>query len=392
MAQGCHFFYFKEEGVVIKIKSWPAIRLILRHRASNFLTGLILSVLAISNAGAHDLNSSYSAIVVTSDSLQAVFTFDLSDLNKHFHLDADGDANVEREELLAAMPAIYDYVEAHTTIAINFSPTRLERRAGGFNKDDFGNVFINFNFVKKLSALPAEISLQVDFFEKFGAQHKNLVKVVAGEQTQQAVFSEENQRQRFTIGGKVSLFSQIGEFVKLGVEHIFLGYDHLMFLFALIVIGGRLGNLVKIVTAFTVAHSLTLILAALEILKLPPQIIETGIALSIAYVAAENFVIAQSDHRWILTFIFGLVHGLGFANVLRDLGLPTTGLVPSLLAFNVGVEIGQLCIVAVFFPITLWIAKQKFQRRVVWAFSSVILLFGLGWFVERAFGLAFMPL
>lgn len=350
------------------------------------------AVMMASQAGAHDLNSSYSAIVVTPDSLQAVFTFDLSDLNKKFNLDVNGDSNVERDELLAAMPAIYDYVEAHATIAINFSPVELERRPGGFNQDDFGNVFINFSFVKKLDALPAEISLNVDFFGKFGAQHKNLAKVVAGEQTQQAVFSEESHRQRFVIGGKVSLFSQITEFIKLGIEHIFLGYDHLMFLFALIVIGGRLGNLVKIVTAFTLAHSLTLILAALEILKLPPRLIESGIALSIAYVAAENFVIAQSDHRWILTFIFGLVHGFGFANVLRDLGLPTAGLVPSLLAFNVGVEIGQLCIVAVFFPITLWIAKQRFQRRVVFAFSSVILLFGLGWFVERAFGLAFMPL
>jgi hypothetical protein len=377
---------------VITINSRAKIGLIPCRRVLIFWAHLIWGALAIPNAKAHDLNSSYSAIVVTPDSLQAVFTFDLSDLNKHFHLDADGDANIGRDELLSAMPAIYDYVEAHTTVAINFSPAKLERRAGGFNKDDFGNVFINFNFVKKLSALPAEISLQVDFFEKFGGQHKNLVKVVAGEQTQQAVFSAGNQRQRFAVGGQVSLLAQIGEFTQLGIEHIFLGYDHIMFLFALIVIGGRLGSLVKIVTAFTVAHSITLILAALEILKLPPQIIETGIALSIAYVAAENFVIAQSDHRWILTFIFGLVHGFGFANVLRDLGLPASGLVPSLLAFNVGVEIGQLCIVAICFPMTLWIAKQKFQRKVVWAFSSVILLFGLGWFVERAFGLAFMPL
>ena len=349
-------------------------------------------MLLVSPAFAHDLNSSYSAIVVTPDSLQAVFTFDISDLNKNFNLDTNGDLDVEREELLAAMPALYDYVERHATVAINFSPVELERRPGGFTQDDFGNVFISFNFVKKLRGLPAEISLHVDCFEKFGAQHKNLAKVVAGEQTQQAVFSEENQRQRFVIGGKVSLLSQIGEFVKLGIEHIFLGYDHIMFLFALIVIGGRFVNLVKIVTAFTVAHSLTLILAALEILQLPPGLIESGIALSIAYVAAENFFIAESNHRWLLTFIFGLVHGFGFANVLRDLGLPTTGLVPSLLAFNVGVEIGQLCIVAMLFPLTLWMAKQKFQRQVVFAFSSVILLFGLGWFVERIFDLAFMPL
>jgi hypothetical protein len=353
---------------------------------------LLGAVLATVPAGAHDLNSSYTAIIVTSDSLQAVFTFDISDLQRNFTLDTDQDQNVTRDELLAAMPAFYDYIEQSVVLAVNFSPAELERCPGGFTQDDFGNVFINFRFAQKLSGLPAEISLNLAFFEKFGARHKNLAKIVVGEQIQQAVFSSESPRQRFAIGGKVSLLAQVGEFTKLGIEHIFLGYDHMMFLFALIVIGGRLASLVKIVTAFTVAHSITLILAALEILKLPSTIIESGIALSIAYVAAENFVIAQSNHRWVLTFIFGLVHGFGFANVLRDLGLPAAGLVPSLLAFNVGVEIGQLCIVAVFFPLTLWLAKKKFQRQVVFAFSSVILLFGLGWFVERAFNLSFMPL
>gem|GEM_PF-193662 len=386
-------FYFEEKPAVIKIKNFSGIRPIPRRCVLAVWTCAIMSVmLPPANAGAHDLNSSYSAIVVTPDSLQAVFTFDISDLKKNFSLDANGDTQVDRDELLAAMPGIYDYVEEHTAISINFAPAKLERRPGGFTQDDFGNVFINFNFARPLTALPAEISVRLGFFEKFGAQHKNLAKIVAGEQIQQAIFTEDSQGQRFVIGGEISLFSQIGAFITLGVEHIFLGYDHIMFLFALIVIGGRLLDLVKIVTAFTVAHSLTLILAALEILQLPPRLIESAIALSIAYVAAENFVIDQSNHRWILTFMFGLVHGFGFANVLRDLGLPTTGLVPSLLAFNVGVEIGQLCIVAVFFPITLWIAKKKFQRQVVFAFSSVILLFGLAWFVERAFGLEFMPL
>jgi hypothetical protein len=189
----------------------------------------------------------------------------------------------------------------------------------------------------------------------------------------------------------VSLPTQIGKFVKLGVEHIFLGYDHIMFLLALIVIGGRLRSLIKIVTAFTVAHSITLILAALQIVTLPPRVIESGIALSIAYVAAENFVVDQANHRWILTFMFGLVHGFGFANVLRDLGLPTRGLIPSLLAFNVGVEIGQICIVGVLFPVTLWIAQQTFRRKAVFVLSSVILFFGAAWFVERTFALSFMP-
>jgi hypothetical protein len=353
---------------------------------------ILLAGLLIARADAHDLNTSYTTVIVTPDSLQTVFSFDLSDLARNFDLDTNGDQAVSRDELLAGMPEMYDYVEAHTALAVNFSPARLERREGGFTQDDFGNVFIGFVFCKSIDGLPSEISLHVDFFEKFGKQHKNLAKIVVGERIQQAVFSQENPRQRFAIGGKASLLSQIGEFIKLGIEHIFLGYDHILFLFALIVIGGRFINLVKIVTAFTVAHSITLILAALQVLLLPPRVIESGIALSIAYVAGENFLIDKADHRWILTFIFGLVHGFGFANVLRDLGLPTQGLVPSLLAFNVGVEIGQLCIVAVLFPVTLWIARQKFQRQMVFGLSSLILLLGLAWFVERAFNLSFMPL
>jgi len=341
---------------------------------------------------AHDLNNSYTEVIVTADSLQIAVTFDLTDLARVFVLDANGNKSIEPEELQPRLAEIYDYIEGHITLAANFSPVALGRRKTWPTKDDFGNLFVSFLFAQKIDGLPAEIALSVDFFEKFGAQHKNLVKIAIGEKIEPAVLSSDNPRQRFTAGGELSLFSQINQFVKLGIEHIFLGYDHIMFLVALIVIGSRLGNLVKIVTAFTVAHSITLILAALEILQLPPQIIESGIALSIAYVAAENFFIAQSNHRWVLTFCFGLVHGFGFANVLGDLGLPASGLVPSLLAFNAGVEIGQLCIVAVLFPLTLWMAKQKFQRQMVFAFSSVILLFGLGWFVERVFGLAFMPI
>ena len=189
-----------------------------------------------------------------------------------------------------------------------------------------------------------------------------------------------------------SLLDRVFEFTELGVEHIFLGYDHIMFLLALIVIGGRMRSLVKIVTAFTIAHSITLILAAQEILVLPDRLIEAGIALSIAYVAAENFWLKTAGHRWMLTFVFGLVHGFGFANVLRQLGLPDQGLIASLLAFNVGVEIGQIVIVALLFPPIAWAARSRYHRRVVLVVSAVIFLFGVGWLVERVFGLTYMPL
>ncbi len=351
---------------------------------------------------AHQTNTSYTAITVTTDKLEVMFTFDITDLNKAFVLDVNQDGTVAREELLAAMPRMYEYFGGHCALAIGYTPVNLEQQEGGFTQDDFGNLFINFVFTKALDQAPGEIGFSVDFFDKFGKDHKVLAKIVYGDKLDQAVFTHDEMRRRFIVGGEATLGQQIREFTVLGVEHIFLGYDHIMFLVGLLIIGGRFGNLVKIVTSFTIAHSLTLICAALEILSLPGRLVESGIALSIAYVGAENFLLLSSahktpleestKHRWILTFCFGLVHGFGFANVLRDLGLPPKGLIGSLLAFNLGVEIGQLAIVALLFPLVLVITRAPSRKAVVYCVSAVILLFGVLWFVERIGGVEFMPI
>lgn len=358
-------------------------------------------ILAAAPLAAHQMNTSYTTITVTDRQIEVMFAFDISDLERNFELDANGDGQTSRDEMTQAMPAMYKYFAEHFALALGYTPVELEQQEGGFTQDDFGNVFINFLFKKALSATPTEIGFSVDFFDKFGARHNNLAKIVYGENVQQAIFTVEQPRERFVIGGEMSLFAQLKEFTVLGIEHIFLGYDHIMFLLGLIIIGGRLIDLVKIVTSFTIAHSITLILAALQVVSLPARLIESGIALSIAYVAAENFLILSDrteatkasalKHRWILTFCFGLVHGFGFANVLRDLGLPAKGLVGSLLAFNLGVEIGQVAIVGLLFPLILWMTRTRVQRQLIYAFSSIILIFGLSWFVERAFALRFMP-
>ncbi len=350
---------------------------------------------------AHQMNTSYTTVTASPNRIEVRFTFDITDLEKNFTLDADGDGATSREELLQALPAMYEYLAAHFGLALGYTPVDLEQQEGGFTQDEFGNIFINFLFSKNLGEAPREIGLSIDFFEKFGEKHNNLAKIVYGENVQQAVFTADQPRGRFVIGGEMSLGTQLKEFTVLGIEHIFLGYDHIMFLLGLIVIGGRLLDVVKIVTSFTIAHSVTLILAALQIISLPSRLIESGIALSIAYVAAENFLILSDrteaakasalKHRWVLTFCFGLVHGFGFANVLRDLGLPAKGLVGSLLAFNLGVEIGQIAIVGLLFPFVLGMTRTKVQRQLVYAFSSIIFVFGISWFIERVFALHFMP-
>ena len=187
-----------------------------------------------------------------------------------------------------------------------------------------------------------------------------------------------------------SRWSQLAGFFRLGVEHIFLGYDHILFLLSLIVVC-KFRDLVKIVTAFTVAHTITLILATLAYVQLPGRLVETAIAATIVYVALENFWIREGGRRWMLTFVFGLIHGFGFAGVLRELGLPKLGLVRSLLAFNVGVEVGQLAIVLLLFPLAAGVARWKYGKYAQWAISGAIAVCGLCWCVDRALGLGFMP-
>src|SRR5262249_29323137 len=150
--------------------------------------------------------------------------------------------------------------------------------------------------------------------------------------------------------------------------------------------GGSWLALAKIVTAFTLAHSITLALAVLDIVVLPDRLVEAVIALSIAFVAAENlFLRPVVARRWLVSFCFGLVHGFGFSAALREVGLPSHGLVLSLFGFNAGVELGQALVVAVALPLLLLLRRTRWERRMVWSSSLAILVVGVALFVERAF-------
>lgn len=352
---------------------------------------VLAALLVVPEAWAHKLNTSYANLVVRPDTLMLRLRIDDFDMEQ-LGLDSNGDGTLFYEEMQAGMPRIVDFAANHVAIQVNGEQLTLERGSTDISPDNKGNMFAVLYFGAALRSAPEQVDLHIDFFERFGDEHKSIAKVLMpGKPLEQAVFAVDSARQSFSVGREKSLFEQAVAFVWLGIEHIFVGYDHIMFLLALIAVGGRLRDLVKIVTAFTVAHSITLCLAALEIVMLPGKWVEAGIALSIAYVALENFWLKRGEHRWVLTFLFGLVHGFGFANVLRELGLPTQGLVVSLLSFNVGVEVGQIVIVAVLFPLILWLNRQAFKQRVVHGISGVILLFGVGWFIERVFELEYMP-
>lgn len=175
-----------------------------------------------------------------------------------------------------------------------------------------------------------------------------------------------------------------GELFIAGIHHIWTGWDHLAFLLALLAIGGRFRYLLGIVTSFTVAHSLSLGLAAFHVVELDSRLVEAGIAATIVFVAVENFWIREGRWRWLLTFAFGLIHGFGFASFLGDLELPSSALASALVAFNLGVEAGQIAVVAAVFPLLLWLSRKPWHRRwVVYPVSALIASAGLWWLVER---------
>lgn len=358
---------------------------------------IVLLMVWVLPSAAHEINTSYTAVFLQPDQLRLVLSVDEADL---IRLDSTIDANTDgvlyRDEVAKGGDQIAQGLGGLIGVGLDGADHPLELLSAAPDIDGDGNLFLRIVYVTPITAAPTQLSLDLALLLQppLLSQHKNLVRVrpAKDEPEMLAVLSASSPTNSFQLREEVDLLAQVGQFIWLGVEHIFIGYDHIMFLAALIVIGTRLGPLVKIVSAFTVAHSITLILAALDVVTLPTRWVEAGIALSIAYVALENFWLKDASHRWMLTFAFGFVHGFGFANVLRDLGLPSEGLVASLLAFNVGVEVGQIIIVGAMLPLILWAVRRGYQQRLIRVASAVIFCFGVGWLVERVFDLSYMPI
>lgn len=239
-----------------------------------------------------------------------------------------------------------------------------------------------YDFPRALESL----SIRYELFVPGVSTASCLATVLDGNNVRNLVFTPENRE--FTLRGD-SARVDFKSFVLLGFEHILTGYDHLLFLLSLLALGGGLRYLLKVVTAFTVAHSVTLALTVLGVIALPGRIIESGIALSIAYVALENILrrnkSAVERSRWVVTFAFGLLHGMGFADLLREMSIPKPNLLGALVGFNLGVEIGQLSVVIPVFVLLGLLERWRVGAPVRWAASAFAVAAGLFWFVQRAF-------
>jgi hydrogenase/urease accessory protein HupE len=235
---------------------------------------------------------------------------------------------------------------------------------------------------------PGAIGVQARMFP-YDPIHQTFVNVYEDDTLrQQMIFAATSGERVYYSGTTQGVIAVMQTFIPSGIHHIMIGPDHILFLIGLLLLGGTWQQLLKIVTAFTIGHSITLSLAALNFVTPPPSIIEPAIALSIVFVGADNLVRGTGrDLRAWVALVFGLVHGFGFANVLREFGLPDAALGWSLFSFNVGVEIGQVAIVLMVATLLEVIRRRDsaLGYRVAYAGSVVVIAAGTYWFVQRVF-------
>lgn len=246
---------------------------------------------------------------------------------------------------------------------------------------------IRFPFVIR-GPPPGALKIDMNLFP-YDPQHQSFVTIYeGGEYRQQMAFASGSDPQTYFAGSTQGVLAVLGTFIPSGAHHILIGADHLLFLFGLFLLGGGWRRTVGIVTAFTIGHSITLSLAALDIVTLPGWLVEPAIAMTIVLVGADNLLRGQGrDLRFWMALLFGLIHGFGFAGVLREFGLPQSALGWSLFSFNVGVELGQLAFVLLVVPLLALIRKrsEKLAGIVTKAGSVIVIGAGTWWFVQRVF-------
>ena len=235
---------------------------------------------------------------------------------------------------------------------------------------------------------PGSLTVLTDMFP-YDPVHRTFVNVYEDDElSHQLIFAAGSSPYVYYTGTAQGAWAVMRTFIPAGVHHILIGPDHILFLVGLLLLGGRWQTLLTIVTAFTIGHSITLSLAALNLVTPPPGIIEPAIALSIVFVGADNLVRgAGRDIRAWIALVFGLVHGFGFANVLREFGLPREALGWSLFSFNAGVEVGQLAMVVAVVGILALIRRRSpaAGSMVARIGSMVVIAAGSYWFIDRAF-------
>lgn len=357
-------------------------------------------------AHAHKPSDSYLAVKVEAGRVEGQWDIALRDLEYAIGLDANGDGEITWGELSARHADVASYALAR--LQVSTGGVACELRVSDHLVDQHSDgAYAVMRFDAACPRPVDGLAIRYALFFDLDPTHRGLARIQAAGVTQTAVFAPERPEQSFNLAAP-SLAGQIVAYVREGIWHIWIGFDHVLFLLALLLpavwqrgggrwepvprFGAAFWEVLRVVTAFTVAHSITLSLAALELVSLPSRLVESVIAASVLLAALNNLFPVFSGRRWLVAFGFGLVHGFGFASVLADLGLPRDALVSSLLGFNVGVELGQLAIVVVFLPLAYALRMTRFYARVVFAGGSVVVvILAAMWLIERALNISLFP-
>ncbi len=368
----------------------------------------VILALAAQIAQAHKPNDSYLALTAGNAGLQGQWDISLRDLDYALGLDADGNGEITWGELRAKHDDIAAYALARLTLSADGA--RCSLAPTGHLVDDHSDgayAVLRFSIDCGDRSVAREIGIEYSLFFDLDPSHRGLLRIEHGKGSMSAILGPERPKQKFVLA-ETSRLGQFLDYGREGIWHILIGFDHILFLVSLLLPavfilqrGGWVPaerfapvfwDVLRIVTAFTLAHSITLSLAALSVVALPSRLVESTIALSVVLAALNNLWPVVGGRRWVVAFGFGLIHGFGFASVLADLGLPRDALVLALVGFNLGVEAGQLAIVAVFLPVSYWLRRTGIYRRIIFAGgSALIVLIASAWLAERAFVLKLLP-
>ncbi|MBL1262598.1 HupE/UreJ family protein [Candidatus Methylomicrobium oryzae] len=279
---------------------------------------------------------------------------------------------------------LHKVLDSHVLVKINSEPVHFQWQAFQIVANRRS---LSFEWTVPLSRSAGKVEVSSPLFP-YDPPHETYLNIYEnGEIRLQDLLDKTHRSANYYSGSIQGKIEVAREFVAQGIHHIFIGPDHILFIIGLLLPGGGLLRLLKIITAFTVAHSVTLALATLKLVNISPAIVEPAIALSIVLVGLETLYmqLRRRDHRVALALVFGLIHGFGFAGVLADFGLPESALGLSLASFNVGVEIGQACIVLIVTPSLMIFAARNalYARRTVYLGTLATIAAGGFWFVQR---------
>ena len=371
------------------------------------LVALWFALLVAAPALAHKPSDSYLTLraQVGKSEVTARWDISLRDLDYVLQLDRDTNGELTWGEVRQRSADITRIASQNLQLSAGDKPCAWDTAAPLQLDQHSDGTYAVLSLVARCPNLDAGLKARYSLFFDVDPSHRGLVQWIApgGVAPQALIFGTDSAQQSLALQ-PAGAWQTLRQYVADGVWHIWIGYDHILFLLALLLpavlvrreghwqgaarFRGALMEVVKVVTAFTLAHSITLSLAALQVITLPSRLVESAIAASVVIAALNNLRGTIEGRRWLMAFFFGLLHGFGFASVLADLGLPQGALVLALVGFNVGVEIGQLAIVAVFLPLAFAMRKTRFyQFGVLKVGSLIVAALATWWLVQRMFDL-----